>query len=287
MAPITSRGIQPFADAQSITSPAARRQHQAAISMPGIEVRMPAISFTSRSLKWRLGSITLSVALVAVLYMAWNSTFFRVPAAQVSGNVRNSAQEIGAALEAAGEPSFMLVPADLQRRLRLNFPEIVSARIQVAFPNSLTIQVIERTPVVAWQQGNGYTWIDDNGVAFRPQGSADNLIAVSAHEAPPRGLPSLSDPLAPIPYLTTDVVQAIKELASNVPAGATMLYDSKYGLGWADSHGWQVFFGTDDRDLATKLKVYEALVTSLTAKGVTPAFISVQYANAPYYRMSQ
>ena len=287
MAPITSRGMQPFADAQGITSPAVRRQYQAAISMPGIEVRMPAISFTSRSLKWRVVSTVLSAALIGILYLAWTSSFFRVTAPQVSGNVRNSAEEIGASLQAASEPSFMLVPADLERRLRLNFPDILSARVQVAFPNNLTIQLVERQPLIAWQQGNGYTWIDDQGIAFRPQGSADNLIAVSSQEAPPRGLPSLTDPVAPIPYLTADMVNAIRQLASKVPAGETMLYDPKYGLGWADTRGWRVFFGTNNRDLPARLKVYEAVVASLTTKGVAPAFISVQYANAPYYRMSQ
>lgn len=287
VAPITARGMAPFADARSITTPAARRQYQAAISMPGMEVRMPAISFTSRSLKWRLVSGTLSLALIALLYTAWNSNFFRITAPQVTGNVRNSADEIGAALAASGEPSFMLVPTDLERRLRLNFPEIVSARIQVAFPNGLSVQVAERTPVIAWQQGNAFTWIDDHGVAFRPQGAVDNLIAVSAQEAPPRGLPSPVDPLAPIPFLTTSMVQAIMELAPDVPAGATMVYDPKYGLGWADPRGWRVFYGMDNNDLTTKLRVYQALVTSLTAKGVAAALISVQYANAPYYRMSQ
>ena len=287
MAPITSRAMPPFADTQRITSPAARRQYQAAISMPGVEVRMPAISFTSRSLKWRLVSGTLSVALMALLYLAWNSDFFRITAPRVSGNVRNSADEIVATLGTSGESSFMLVPAELERRLRLNFPEIISARIQVAFPNSLSIQVVERTPVIAWQQGNAYTWVDDNGVAFRPQGTMDSLIAVSAREAPPRGLPSQSDPLAPIPFLTTNMVRMIKELAPDVPPGATMVYDPKYGLGWTDTRGWQVFFGMDNSNLSTKLQVYQALVTSLTAKGVTPALISIQYASAPYYRMIQ
>ncbi len=255
--------------------------------MPGIEVRMPAISFTSRSLKWRVVSITLSAALIAALYLAWTSPFFRVVVPQVSGNTRITAADMGAALGAAGEPSFLLVPADLERRLRLNYPELASARIQIAFPNQLTIEVTERTPVIAWQQGNGYTWIDDNGVAFRPQGSTDNLITVSARATPPPGQPSSNDQIAPIPYLSADMVQAIRELAPNVPGGATMLYDPRYGLGWADSRGWQVFFGSDESNLPTKLEVYGALVKSLTAQGVVPAFISVQYANAPYYRMSQ
>ncbi len=66
----------------------------------------------------------------------------------------------------------------------------------------------------------------------------------------------------------------------------TVEYDPKYGLGWPDSRGWKVFFGTNVSDMPLKLQVYKSLVDSLAQKGIQPAFISVQYANAPYYRMN-
>lgn len=287
MAPITSRVAPSTRREQSLPSRTTKRQYQAAISMPGIEVRMPTISFASDSMKWRTLSITLSAFLLVLLYLAWTSPYFEVVMPQVSGNVMTTADEISGVLAAAGEPSFLLVPADMEARLRVNFPEITSSRIAITFPNELSVQVSERTPVIAWQQGNAYTWLDENGVAFRPQGSAENLITVSARGAPPKGLPVADDPYAPVPYVTTDMVMAIKELAPSVPSGATMLYDPRYGLGWADGRGWQVFFGPDASNLASKLQVYKALVDSLTQQGIAPAFISVEYANAPYYRMSQ
>lgn len=287
MARMTTRAVSPYAGTSVMRGTAARRQYQAAISMPGIEVRMPMISVSSQSLRWRLVSSALSAVLIALLYIAWNSAFFEVGMPQVNGNVRVTSQEISAVLGASGAPSFLLAPAELGSRLRQNYPEIVSADVRVGFPNSLSVTVVERTPVIAWQQGNAYTWIDGSGVAFRPQGAADNLITVSARGTPPAGIPSLADSNAPIPYITPEMVQAIQQLGPNVPAGETMLYDPKYGLGWTDSRGWQVFFGNDESDLSTKLEVYKALVNSLQAQGVDPAFISVQYANAPYYRMSQ
>lgn len=287
LAPITTRTIPPYSGKVYAPARGSRRQYQAAISMPGIEVRMPAINVTSQSLKWRLISFALSTALLALLAMAWNSPFFQVSGVEVTGNARVTSAEIAGVLRATDQPSFLLVPANLERQLRINYPEIVSAQVRVGFPNTVSVQVSERTPVIAWQQGNAYTWIDASGVAFRPQGTADNLVTVSSRQAPPAGAPSPIDPAGPTPYLSTDLVQAIQQLAPNVPAGETMLFDPKYGLGWTDSRGWQVFFGNDNRDLGTKLKVYETLVTSLQKQGVIPAFISVQYANAPYYRMSQ
>ncbi len=287
MARMTTRAVSPYAGMPVMRGTTARRQYQAAISMPGIEVRMPMISVSSQSLRWRLVSSALSAVLIALLYVGWNSAFFQVGTPQVSGNQRVSAQDISAVLDAGGQPSFLLSPADLQQRLRQNYPEIVSARVQVLFPNTLSVAVVERTPVIAWQQGNAYTWIDADGVAFRPQGAADNLITVSSRGTPPAGAPALTDPGAPAPYITQNMVQAIRQLAPSVPPGETMLYDPKYGLGWTDSRGWQVYFGNDDSNLTTKLAVYQALVKLLQSQGVAPAFISVQYANAPYYRMNQ
>ncbi len=92
--------------------------------------------------------------------------------------------------------------------------------------------------------------------------------------------------MSPAPYISPDLVKAIQAIAPAVPQGTTVEYDPEYGLGWPDSRGWKVWFGTDVSDMPLKLEVYKSLVDSLTQKRIQPAFISVQYANAPYYRMN-
>jgi hypothetical protein len=66
-----------------------------------------------------------------------------------------------------------------------------------------------------------------------------------------------------------------------------MTYDPQDGLGWTDSRGWKVYFGTNAKDMPLKVRVYQSLVDSLMARGLYPAFISVAYPDAPYYRMAQ
>ena len=288
--PITSRGtpyIVPTRATPSTKRTPSTRRFQTAFTMPGVEVRMPAISFTRAEIKWRLLSFTLSLLFGVALYLAWTLPEFRVTTTQVLGNQRLSADEINAVLSSAGQPIFTLMPNELGTRLRLNYPELASAKVTLGLPNVVTVNVVERQPVILWQQGSGYTWIDDNGIAFRPRGAAENAIPVTALAAPAPGLPSGNDPLSPIPYVSADMVKAIETLAPSVPQGTTLVYDPQHGLGWADSRGWQVFFGSDAKDMALKLQVYQALVTSLTQQGIHPTFISVQYANAPYYRTGQ
>ena len=263
------------------------RRFQVAFSMPGVQVHMPRVAMPRFEVGWRLLSFSLSLLLGVMIYLAWALPIFRVTAANVTGNQRISTDEINSVLASAGQPIFTLLPSDLESRLRINYRELASVKVSVGFPNTITVNVVERQPIISWQQNGGYTWIDANGVAFRPRGTADNLISVTALAAPAPGLPSTSDPLAPIPFLSTDMLKAIKTLASNIPSGTAMIYDPHNGLGWSDGRGWQVFFGSDAKDMALKLQVYQSLITSLASRGITPAFISVQYVNAPYYRMTK
>lgn len=284
--PITSRGGMTYAGPQRPSMPTTRRKYSAALSMPGIEVSMPSIQITSAGIRSRLFSLFLSLLLGTALYMAVTLPDFQAAPAQVSGNQRISAEDINTVLSSTGQSIFMLTSRDLETRLRLNFPDLAAASVAISLPNAVTVSVVERQPVLLWQQGNGYTWIDADGVAFRPHGTPGNLIPVAAFAAPPAPITVTGDPLSPSAYISPDLVKAIQTIAPTVPQGSTVEYDPKYGLGWADGRGWKVFFGTNVSDMPLKLQVYKSLVDSLEQKGIQPAFISVQYANAPYYRMN-
>jgi len=240
------------------------------------------LQFTGRVL-----SLGLVLSLALALYLVWNLDAFRVSAPLVTGNVRLSAEEIEAALAAGGQPIFMLQPAQLATRLRLNYPELRSAQVTVYFPNTLWVRVSERAPIILWQTGDRYTWIDESGIAFRPRGQVDGLIPVAAASSPPGGVPILDDPLSPDPYLAAELVEAIRVLAPSVPGGTAMTYDAQNGLGWQDARGWQVSFGSSAKDIALKLRVYQSLTDSLSARGLVPEFISVAYPDAPFYRMAE
>lgn len=284
--PITTRNaVAPIAPARR--RGAARRRKETAFSVPGMEIHMPTISFSGQAAKWRFVSFALVLLLGAALYAAGTAPLFEAGAAQVTGNARLPADEIEAVLANSHRQIFELVPAELERRLRLNFPELLDARVSVGLPNSVWVEVRERTPVIDWSQNGGYTWIDASGVAFRPRGAVDGLITVQAQNAPVPVTAEPADPLSPAPFVSPDLVEAARALAPNAPAGAVMIFDAQHGLGWIDSRGWQVFFGDQARDVALKLRVYDSMVRLVNTKGVHPTFISVEYPEAPYYRMTQ
>ncbi len=247
---------------------------------------MRGISISRPSLGRRFPSFLIVALLVISLYFAFNLPQLRVTEAQVTGNQMLSPAEINSVLNIAGQPIFLLIPSKLESRLRRNFPELISVTVTASLPNVVSINVQERQPIIRWEQGGSYTWISEDGVAFRPRGERPELISVVAVSAPPTEGNVSPDPLTPAPFVSSEMVQAIKGFAGHVPPGMQILYDASFGLGWNDPRGWRVYFGTGGNDVELKMRVYESMVNSLTQRGIQPAVINVTYPTAPYYRMS-
>ena len=262
----------------------ARRRFQIAFHLPRRDVR--SISIPRPRLGGRLLSFLLAAVLGAALYSAFNLPQLRVTEPQITGAQMLSPAEINSVLNVAGRPIFLLTPEDLETRLRLNYPELVSVQVAVALPNLVAVNISERRPVIRWEQGGGYTWISEDGVAFRPRGEASGLISVVALSGPDVEVGG-GDALNPAPFILVEMVQALKGLAGHVPPNTPILYDPGFGFGWNDPRGWQVYFGTSARDVELKIRVYESMVNSLTQRGIQPASINVTYPTAPYYRISQ
>ena len=279
------RRVDQTGSSRSVRS--ARRRFQNALLPVAPDAEMRGISISRPNLGRRLPSFILVALLASAIYFAFTAPQLRVVEAQVSGNQMLTPEEINSALKVTGQPTFLLMPSELEKRIRLAFPELTAAYVNVELPNTVSVQVVERTPVVRWEQGDGYTWVAEDGVAFRPHGDMPGLITVVALSAPPiEGIVS-PDPLTPAPFISPDMVQSLKGLAGHVPPGAPILYDANFGFGWEDPRGWRVVFGTTGRDVELKMRVYESMVASLTQRGIQPALVNITYPTAPYYRLSQ
>ena len=262
------------------------RQYEAMAAVP-LTGQLQAPSLPRVRVGWRLVSFFLAALLGAGIYFAWTLPAFRVPSATLVGNQMLSAEKIESVLHLKNAPIFLVVPAEVETFLRINFPEIASVKVSVELPNKVTATIVERQPVIRWEQGGVYAWVDAQGVIFRPRGEAQGLVVVMASGTPPAGPKSESDPLAPAPFVAPQIIESIRLLAPYVPQDAVLLYDPKFGLGWADGRGWTVWFGADPNQTDIKLRVYTVLVDSLAQRGITPTFINVAYPSAPYYRLGQ
>ena len=263
-----------------------KRRFRVALGLPEIHLRRPSTSVVKPNRGWRAVSFGIATLVGAAIYLALTLPYFNIPSITVLGNNRLTREEITAALNVLGQSIFTVQPEEAALRLRMNYPELVSVDVDVYLPNHVYAIVTEREPVILWQQNNAYTWIDATGVAFRPHGNVGGLVPIIGLATPPQGNPPVDNPFSPPPFMQKDLVDAILILAPNAPADKTMVYDQTYGLGWEDSRGWEVFFGSTAHDMPLKVRVYQSLAESLAERGLTPVFINVMHPDAPFYRMA-
>ncbi len=259
-----------------------RSSYDIAFSLGRASVHAPALNIPQLGSRWVSGGLSLFLGFI--LFTLWTASPFTVKGADVVGNQRIGASEINAVLGMIGEPIIKAVPAQIAANLHTAYPDLASVKVIVGFPNRIKVDVVERMPVLAWYQDGVVTWIDATGVAFTPRGEVSGLIQVSATSAPIQIPIDFTLPIYAQKFITPKMVEAMSELARDVPAGMPMTFDPIYGMGWQDPRGWSVYFGQDAKNISVKMNVYQAIVDSLILQGIQPSLISVEYLNAPFYK---
>jgi hypothetical protein len=253
-----------------------RRRVDVSLASPGAEIQLPAVPTIQNY--WRLFSGVLSVGLLIALVLLWDAPFFKVKSVDVQGAERFAPVEISRAINAVGNPVFAIHPDQLEKDLRITYSGFSSVDVQVVWPADVRVVIRERNPVIAWNWEGHVRWVDEDGIGFDPHGEGVDLITIQSPILPSTDTDQFLDP---------KLVSAITNLVGHAPEGVDMVYDPAHGLGWEDSRGWKVYFGLNPKDMERKMLVYQSIVKHLNQKGIQPSLISVEYLNAPYFRMGQ
>ena len=275
-----------------------RKQVYLPTGTPGSEVRLPTLPRIDFS--WRWLSAALALGMIVLLYMMLNSATFEVNTVNLSGGIRVPSDEVKAILNVTGESIIPVKPAQVEEQILATFPDIKSALVEVALPDTLNVVIEERIPAILWLENEQELfWIDQDGYTFSVRGEATMPIRVYATTPPPYALGYVDpksvvteevieeeeEPVQLIPPIDPAFVQAVQKLNAIKPADTPMLYDVKNGLGWTDPHGWQVYFGTRTNDFDMKLLEYSHIVDAILDKNLQPVLISMEFLHAPFYRL--
>ncbi len=265
---------------QAASSVRSRRPRYLKLGELGAELRLPVLPAV------RVGARVISTGLflgcLGLLYLMGFSPAFTVSEVRLQGAQRLDVAAVNTALRVAGASIFSIQPEELLQVLQTQFPELERVSVAVGFPSGLTVRVVEREPVLSWQQAGLTVWVDAAGVAFTPQQGGEGLVQVSAISAPPL---MKTDQYGRNQLLRSEMVSAIKILSQIAPQGAPLIYDATHGFGWTDPGGWQAFFGQDGADIVQRMAVYRSILAELASRRLTPTLISVAELHAPYYRM--
>jgi cell division protein FtsQ len=279
------RNPQPARNSRQTKGNSRDQQYDLSFSLGRTSVQAPAITFSGFDLSNpRLVSGILALALAALLIFLWTASTFSVSSAEVTGNSRIDAAEIGSRSGILGDPIFKAVPSQVEETLRIAFPELKEVKVKMGFPNHVIVKVVERIPLITWYQQDTVYWIDSDGIAFIPRGEAPLLVQVTSTGSPIDVIVNPDLPYYEQKFINPEVVQAITNLAPSVPDGMLLIYDPEYGIGWQDPRGWTVQIGQNTQDLSMKLTVYQALVDRLVSQGIQPSLISMEFLDAPFYK---
>ncbi len=253
-----------------------------AFSLGRTAVRAPLLNLPNLGSRWVSAGLTLLLALL--IYTMATANTFKVAAVELIGNQRLTADDVNTRLGLTGQPIFNAVPSQIEKNLRISFSDLAGVSVQIGFPNHIRVSVVERTPILAWYQDGKTTWIDTSGIAFTPRGDVPGLVQIASSGTPPTPATDPQKSMYDQSFIAPAMVQAILTLYPQVPGGAPMVYDPKYGMGWQDPRGWSVYFGQNTQDIVMKKQIYQAILDTFSREGIQPTLISVAYLDAPFYK---
>jgi cell division septal protein FtsQ len=278
-----------------------RRKYVFAIAR-NAELSLPALPVLNPS--WRLLSGLVSLAMMIFLGVLLFGPLFQVKTISFSGLERANQVNLEAILDLRNVSIVSVNPLALQNKLQAKFPELAAVSVQVSLPNSVSVAVRERQPVMAWKVKDKVYWIDPEGILFPANGAVDGLMTIESDDLPPlvsekkvTGAPAdlTAANLAldayqslftqPKQQVDISLLNAAMLLTSQMPANATLVFSKASGLGWNDERGWKAYFGIDLSNIDTKLTLYQAIVDQLTQKNIKPVVISVEQILSPFYRL--
>ncbi len=219
------------------------------------------------------GALLIIVAGIAV-WLGLDDRFY-VRQIDVTGNSFTPSSEIIRSSGVAGTHIFWVNSSEVEAQLLRAQPSIKKASVTCRLPAVCSIDVQERTPLIAWQYGNAVTWIDADSAAFAARETQQDLklITIKATQGPALFPGRLADP---------KVVQAALSVARLMPEIRSYRYSGAHGLEFDDERGFPVYLGLGE-DMSDRVMIWKALREDLSQRNVQPKFVDIRYPLAPYY----
>jgi len=263
---------------------------------------------------WRLVSLLLVIGFVYGIYQMWTSPEFLVTNISIKGLQRIPEDEVLAKFDLVGKQIFIIDPNMIEQILNRSYPELWDIRINLVMPNTISIRLIERQPMIIWKSQSMDLWIDAEGFLIPARNQQLDLLTIDADTLPTYLLAEKSEkPDASISEdeiqnivkdkpqikgvfqqplffvfqkkITPHLLTAILQLNAWMPDEEELLYEAVRGVGWHDDRGWDVFIGSKLESINDKMLMYETIIRQLDKEGIQPTLVSVEFLHAPYYRL--
>jgi hypothetical protein len=245
-----------------------------------------------RGLLWRILALFAMLVILALgTGFALTSNAFRIEQVNVIGTHNSRLIDSIEQMGMQGQNIFLLNVQAITGRIEEN-PLVASVSLSRALPNQLTVDVVERTPVLLWQTPQGTYSVDAHGVVIAPAtAGADSLPTVLDMRSLSKGQRT-----EPGTHLNAGDIVFAQSIFERMPTVTGIKnFSVRYQL---DSQGngtytivgpggWLAYLGTrqDTNSLDNRLLELQAILTLAQQQQLTLATIDVRYGLHPVYTL--
>ena len=188
-----------------------------------------------RRARWGMAVTAVTVTALLAGWLLWGTSLAGVRQVRITGTAIVSPAEVQqAAAVAERTPLLRVRPAEVAARVE-RLPPVAAARVHRDWPDTLVIEVVERTAVAAVPERDGFTLVDADGVRFQPVPLAPAGLPVVV-TGPGAGADPLGAALTVLAALTPPLRAGLVELTVSGPAGIRLTLDSGRTVVWGDRH---------------------------------------------------
>jgi hypothetical protein len=246
----------------------------------GRDVRTPSVGW-AKVFDWitaRLAAgIGISVVILCLVFlgMLLFGSQFRVYQVQVTGTDLLDPQAILQTANLTGRSIITIRPQQVEARLKEQYTCIASVSIQRKLPNEVTIRLEEQPARWAWESGDRFWWLKEDGTVIGEMPDASRLFVIhnisQIASEPGQYIPG-------VPWrLAAEMLQALPVIPS---------FDYTPGEGlivYVTDQQWPVYLGKDG-DARTKTALLRALVIDLVQSKAAVGYIDLRNDSRPLYK---
>lgn len=212
-----------------------------------------------------------------LLYYSLAYPYFAVREVAVTGTRLLDAEQAREATHSLGRNVLLLRTQDVEQSVR-SLSAVRDARVVLALPGRLEVEVTERAAVVQWQGRGGSFLVDREGVVFSSKAPLEPVTVIRELDGPAIEVGSRVDP---------GVLAAVKILEGALPQRAGIQppwfdYSSSSGISVAVPGGPRIVFG-DASALDSKLATLAAIREHLEATKARAEIIDLRFKDRPIY----
>ncbi len=248
---------------------------------------------------WRrfLSLFALLVICIAGASFALTNSNFRVQQVEVVGTQNGTLVHTIQNMGIQGKNIFLLDVGALTTRIEA-LPVVASANLVRQLPDQVTVNVVERTPVLLWQTQQGIFSIDSHGVVIAPVSETTGTGGLMTVVDERGGANGVAQQVHPGALLNEADIAFAREVFARLPQlsavpSFTLRYDNVPKQGRhgtfivVSSDGWLAYLGTADNNnpLDNRLVELQQILSLAQQEQLNLATIDLRFGLRPVYTL--